>query len=192
MIAYMIKYALISVFDKEGLIPLAMAIRERGYDIITTSGTGKYLNQHGILSRDVSTLSKNPDALRDCLQAFSFNIAGGIVFDRHNVQHLKEVSMADIPRIDIVVMSITDIKKTVRDLSDFSIQNVDLGGPSILRAAAINYKDVLVVPGARYYQDAALALLSDKSDLSFRKKMAQLTFAETAAYDAELTEYLST
>lgn len=191
MITCMTKYALISVFDKEGLLPLAAAIRDSEYVIITTAGTGEYLDEHNIANTDISTVSKNPDALRDCLQAFSFYIAGGIVFDRHNSRHVSEVEWASVPQIDIVVMSITDIAQTVKNPSDFTIQNVDLGGPSMLRAAAINYKDVLVVPGARYYQEVASAIRANDVDLAFRKKMAIHTFTETASYDNELVDYLS-
>lgn len=187
----MIKYALISVFDKQGLLPLAVAIKDKGYKIITTAGTGKYLSEHHIDNIDVSDISQNPDALRDCLQAFSFYVAGGIVFDRHNPTHAKQVAQANIPQIDIVVMSITDIKVTVSNSADFTIQNVDLGGPSTLRAAAINYRDVLVVPSAQYYKETTIALLENKITLEFRKKMAVQTFAETASYDNELVEYLS-
>jgi len=191
MIACMTNYALISVFDKRGLLPLATAIKNSGYEIITTAGTGKYLDEYNIINRDVGTVSKNPDVLRDCLQAFSFYIAGGIVFDRHNSRHVDEVEQTDIPQIGIVVMSITDIALTIKNPSDFTIQNVDLGGPSTLRAAAINYKDVLVVPGAQYYQEVASAIRTNKVDLAFRKKMAVRTFAETASYDKKLIDYLS-
>lgn len=187
----MTKYALISVFDKNGLLPLAKAVLDRGYTIAATAGTGKYLNNHSISYVDIGSISQNPNILRDCLQAFSFHIAGGIVFDRSNSRHLREVEVEHIPIIDIVIMSVTDIKSTVLKLSDFTIQNVDLGGPSILRAAAINYKSVLVVPAARYYQEAADMILHDKNNLSFRKKMAQRTFAETSLYDQQLVNYLS-
>lgn len=187
----MVKFALLSVYDKKDIVLIAQALLRTGYIIAATKGTGASLEKSGIQYIDATKLTKSPNVLTDCLQTYSFNIAGGILFNRHNQSHLREVEQEQIPQIDVVVCNITDTKSIIASLDDFNIKHVDLGGPSMLRAAAINYKDVLVIPAPEYYTEVIDALDNGHVDLNFRKKMAMRTFSITARYDLELEDSLS-
>ncbi len=185
-----IKYALISVYDKTDINIIAKALIETGYLIIATAGTGAKLESVGIDFILAPDMTGNPKALEDCLQTLSFKFAGGIVFDRDNKIHLKEVRRENIPCIDIVVCNITNIVDTVKTQDDFNIHNVDLGGPTMIRAACINFRDVLIVTDPKDYTLISKKLRSGQLDISFRKIMAIKGLSYTSDYDKILTNYL--
>lgn len=186
-----VRYALLSVYDKTDIIVIANALVEVGYQIIATAGTGAMLEPAGIVYSLASNMTGNPKVLEDCLQTLSFKFAGGIVYNRHNKRHQEEVIRESIPRIDIVVCNVTDISETVKNQDDFNIQHVDLGGPTMIRAACINYKDILVVTDPHDYGLVSDALRNDKVDQDFRRRMAIKGFSNTADYDKVLANYLT-
>ena len=138
----------------------------------------------------ISEITKNPDALKDCLQSFSFYTAGGIVYSRSNERHLRELEAEQIPSIDIVVCNLTDVEDTVKTESDFDIQHVDLGGVSLLQAAAINYRDVLAISSPDDYDAAIDHIKAGTLDRDFRKEMAVRTFSRIAVYEQTLASVL--
>jgi len=185
------KYALLSVYDKTNIASIADALIRTGYIIIATAGTGEVLKKAGISYILASTMTGNPDALTDCLQTLSFKFAGGIIYNRHNKKHQIEVKNENIPRIDVVICNLTNISETVKTIDDFNIQHVDLGGPTMVRAACINYKDVLVVTDPNDYQLVSDILLEGKNTNDFRKQMAIKGFRNTSSYDEILVQYLT-
>jgi phosphoribosylaminoimidazolecarboxamide formyltransferase/IMP cyclohydrolase len=185
------KYALLSVYDKTDIASIADALVKTGHLIIATAGTGAVLEKNGISYILASTMTGNPEALTDCLQTLSFKFAGGIIYNRHNKKHQLEVKDENIPRIDVVVCNLTNISETVKTIDDFNIQHVDLGGPTMVRAACINYKDVLVVTDPNDYQLVSDTLLEGNNNTEFRKQMAIKGFRDTSNYDEILVQYLT-
>lgn len=186
----MSKYALFSVYDKRTIGPLASAVVDAGYVIAATPGTGNELQLAGIPFVPISEITRNPDALKDCLQSFSFYTAGGIVYSRSNERHLRDTEAEQIPSIDIVVCNLTNVEDTVKTEFDFTIQHVDLGGVSLLQAAAINYRDVLVISSPNDYDAAINHIKADTLDRDFRKEMAVKTFSRIATYEQTLASVL--
>ena len=184
------KYALLSVYDKQGIKEIASALQNAGYTIMATSGTGRALIKAGISYKHASKMTGNPPILTDCIQTLSFKLEGGILFNRHNERHLSEVKQEGLPRIDVVVCNFTDISETIKRPDDFNIQHVDLGGPLMVRSACINYKDVLVIVRPDDYKITIDALGSDTVDEDFRYKMAIKGLTATFAYDETLVNYL--
>lgn len=191
MIKDKVKYALLSVYDKTDVAVIANALVRAGYSILATAGTGRVLKKAGIKYELASNMTGNPKILQDCLQTLSFKFVGGIIFDRDNDRHRQEVNKEHVPQIDVVVCNVTDISKTVNKQDDFNIRNVDLGGPTMIRAACINYKHVLVVTDPRDYGLVSDALDSNTMDQDFRKRMAIKGFSDTASYDVVLKNYLA-
>ncbi len=186
----MSKYALFSVYDKRTIGPLASAVVGAGYVIAATPGTGSELQLAGIPFVPISEITKNPDALKDCLQSFSFYIAGGIVYSRTNERHLRELEAEQIPSIDIVVCNLTNVEDTVKTESDFAIQHVDLGGVSLLQAAAISYRDVLAISSPDDYDAVIDHIKAGTLNRDFRKEMAVRTFSRIAVYEQTLASVL--
>lgn len=186
----MSKYALFSVYDKRTIGPLASAVVGAGYVIAATPGTGSELQLAGIPFVPISEITKNPDALKDCLQSFSFYIAGGIVYSRTNERHLRELEAEQILSIDIVVCNLTNVEDTVKTESDFAIQHVDLGGVSLLQAAAISYRDVLAISSPDDYDAVIDHIKAGTLNRDFRKEMAVRTFSRIAVYEQTLASVL--
>src|SRR5690606_32982008 len=139
------KYALISVYNKANLEKIAPTLNKLGYTIISTEGTGAVLKKLGIDFIPASEITKNPDALHDCIQTISYAVSGGILFDRANELHISQVNQLNIKSIDIVICNFPPLEEVVRSEDEFNIKHVDVGGPLMLRSAATNYKWVLPI-----------------------------------------------
>jgi len=185
------KYALISVYDKTDISKLALELYKKGYKIISTAKTGESLKQAEIPFILATEITNNPKILKDCIQTISFHIPAGILFNRNNKKHLNEIKNYNIKSIDVVVCNFPPIKQSVKTIADFNIHNVDVGGPLMVKSAATNYKDVLVVVDINEYSRVISKLKNNKNTLDFRKEMAIKAYKYCASYDLQLVNYLN-
>jgi len=190
----MIKRALISVSNKEGIIEFAKGLQEIDIEIISTGGTAKALEDAGIKVTSVSDITGFPEILDGRVKTLHPKIHGGLLAVRDNSKHMQQISELGIEPIDMVVINLYPFKQTILkpDVTfDEAIENIDIGGPSMLRSAAKNHKDVIVVVDPKDYA-FVLEKLREKGDLDLkqRRELAYKVFEHTAHYDALIADYL--
>ena len=190
-----IKRALISVSNKIDVEDLAKKLSKCGVEIISTGGTGKAIRAAGVPVTYVSDLTGFPEIMNGRVKTLNPKIHGGILAVRDNPEHVKQMHENGIEPIDLVVVNLYPFKKTIRKpnvtLED-AIENIDIGGPAMIRAAAKNFKFVTVVTNPeRYNEIAKLIAETGEVPLEVRKNLAAEAFAHTADYDAAITKYLS-
>lgn len=186
------KYALLSVFDKTGIVEFAKTLIEKKYKIISTGGTAKVLEHAGISVIPISEITKNPESFDGRMKTISFQIESGILYDRTNLIHIKEAKTLDIKPIDIVVCNLYPFEETVRDpkvVFDTAIENIDVGGPTMIRSAAKNLKNVLVVVNPKDYETISEKL--DILSMSDRQRLAAKAFKHLSFYDAQVANFLT-
>ncbi|MGV8147292.1 MAG: bifunctional phosphoribosylaminoimidazolecarboxamide formyltransferase/IMP cyclohydrolase [Alkaliphilus sp.] len=190
----MIKRALISVSDKKGIVEFAKQLSELGIEIISTAGTAKVLRDSGLSIKDVSEVTGFPECLDGRVKTLHPLIHGGILAVRDNKEHIEALSKLNIPTIDMVVVNLYPFKETVlKDgvTLEKAIENIDIGGPTMLRSAAKNYKDVTVIVDPEDYEDIILEIAEKgTTKLSTRQKLATKVFEHTCHYDTLIANYL--
>jgi len=194
-----IKRALISVSDKTGLAEFASALSEFGIEIISTGGTLAALKKEGVQAISVSTFTGAPEILGGRVKTLHPKVHAGILYRRDNTGDEEELSQQEYKRIDLVVVNLYPFEKTVAnpDSSDTEIiENIDVGGPTMLRAAAKNYNGVAVVTDPGDY-DAVIKAMKENDgagtlDIDFRRKLATKAFGMTFRYDRAISAYFST
>ena len=188
--------ALISLTDKSGCERFAGALAALGIEILSTGGTAKTLRASGVAVTDVSAFTGFPEMLDGRVKTLHPLVHGGILHQRDNQTHLRQCAEHNIRPIDIVAVNLYAFADTVArpgcTLTD-AIENIDIGGPTLLRAAAKNCRDVSVIVDPADY-DQVLAELSEHGNtrLTTRFRLARKVFALTAAYDAAISHYLET
>ncbi|HLC96788.1 MAG TPA: bifunctional phosphoribosylaminoimidazolecarboxamide formyltransferase/IMP cyclohydrolase [Candidatus Nanoarchaeia archaeon] len=188
------KRALISVYDKTGIVEFAQGLSKVGVEILSTGGTAKKLKDAGIKVKDVSEYTGFPEMMDGRVKTLHPKIHGGILALRGNKEHMKQASDNKIEMIDIVVVNLYPFEETVTKKISFddTIEMIDIGGPSMIRSAAKNFKDVLVVVDPADYPWVLQAVKDKKSiPLEKRKELAHKVFARTATYDSAIADYLS-
>lgn len=190
-----IQRALISVSDKTGLVPFAKVLVEAGVEIISTGGTAKTLREHNLPVKDVSEHTGFPEMLDGRVKTLHPRVHGGLLFLRGNPEHEAAVKKHKIQPIDLVVVNLYPFEQTVAQanvsLSD-AIENIDIGGPSMLRSAAKNHDSVTVVMDPADYAEVASQIkAAGNTTLDLRRKLAARVFARTSAYDAAIAAHLS-
>lgn len=188
------KYALLSVYDKSGIVELAKELSKFGYKIISTGGTGKVLKEAKIPVIPIQDITGNPESFDGRMKTISFAIEGGILFDRGNAQHVKEATALKVPKIDIVVCNLYPFEETVKDPKvkiETAIENIDVGGPTMVRAAAKNFKNIIVVVSPTDYSHILENLRIGKTpSLEYRKTLASKAFHHLSFYDAQVAAFL--
>jgi phosphoribosylaminoimidazolecarboxamide formyltransferase/IMP cyclohydrolase len=190
----MIKRALISVSDKTGIIELAGELDKRGVEIISTGGTAKALAGAGIRVTNISDVTGFPECLDGRVKTLHPNVHGGLLAIRNNPEHMKQIKELGIEPIDLVVINLYPFKQTILkghiELEE-AIENIDIGGPTMLRAAAKNYQDVVVVVDPADYGQV-LDEMKDSGDVSIKTKfkLAYKVFEHTSHYDTLIAKYL--
>lgn len=190
-----IKRALISVSDKAGIVEFAKKLHGLGVEIVSTGGTMKTLREAGLPVIYVSEVTGFPEIMDGRVKTLNPYIHGGILAIRDNEQHVAQMQEHHITGIDMVVVNLYPFRQTIAKpdvtLED-AIENIDIGGPSMIRAAAKNYNYVTVVVNPDSYEKV-LAELSEQGEVSDRTRMAlaQEAFTHTAEYDACISEYLA-
>lgn len=188
------KRALISVSDKTGIIEFAKELVTLGYEIISTGGTKKSLDEAGIKTMGISDVTKFPEMMDGRVKTLHPNVHGGLLCVRDNPEHMKDLVDNHIELIDMVVVNLYPFKETLKKggTHEELIENIDIGGPSMLRSAAKNHKFVTVCVDPADYQ-RVLDEIKENGDttLEFRCELAAKVFRTTAAYDALIAQYLT-
>ncbi len=190
-----IRRALLSVSDKTGLMALAQVLVKAGVELVSTGGTAKALRDGGIPVLDLSAYTGFPEMLDGRVKTLHPKVHGGLLFIRGNATHEAAVSQHGIQPIDLVVVNLYPFEQTVAkpgvDLHE-AIENIDIGGPSMLRSAAKNHESVtVVVDPADYSEVAAQIQATGETTLQFRRTLAAKVFARTAAYDGAIAAHLT-
>lgn len=189
----MIKRAIISVSDKTGIADFSRRLVEMGVEILTTGGTAKLLKQEGIPCKEVSEITGFPECLDGRVKTLHPRIHAGILAIRSNPEHMKRLDDLGIGTIDLIIVNLYPFKATIqkpRVEFEECVENIDIGGPSMLRAAAKNHQDVTVVTDPSDYE-LVLRQISSTGDTSYQTRfyLAKKVFEHTAAYDALIAQY---
>src|SRR5580700_3444013 len=190
-----IQRAVLSVTDKTGLVDFARQLSGLGIELISTGGTAKLLRDSGISVKDISELTGFPEMLDGRVKTLHPKVHGGILHRRENPAHVAAVAEHGIQPIDMVVVNLYAFEKTAAKPGvafEELIENIDIGGPSMIRSAAKNFHDVAVVTSPADYPAIAQELTSTGGALSLETKwqLAQKAFATTAAYDSAIASTL--
>ncbi len=187
--------ALLSVSDKAGLIDFARALAGHGIELVSTGGTAKAIAQAGLPVRDVSDLTGFPEMMDGRVKTLHPNVHGGLLAIRDNAEHTAAAQAHGIVPIDLLVVNLYPFEATVeKGASDEDcIENIDIGGPAMIRAAAKNHGDVAVVVEPSDYDAvlAELALHGASTSLALRRRLAAKAYARTAAYDAAISNWFA-
>ena len=191
-----IQRALISVYDKTDLLEIATALVERDVEILSTGGTAQHLRDAGINILDVSDYTGFPEMLDGRVKTLHPKIHGGLLAEWNNTEHSAQTEAHGISPIDMVICNLYPFEATVAKpdvtLSE-AIENIDIGGPTMIRAAAKNYRHTAVVTGASQYAQIIADLDANEGCLSEERRfeLAKAAFAHTAQYDAAISTYLT-
>lgn len=187
------KNALISVFDKEGIVDFARDLHNLGYNIISTGGTFSLLKKEGVSVTDVSNITEFPEMLDGRVKTLHPRVHAGILYRREKDEDLEILKEKNIPSIDIVVNSLYPFEQMLSLDEDEAtmIENIDIGGPSMIRAAAKNFKDVAIVVDKKDYDEVIQRIKEDSLDLDYRKKLSAKAFSLTAYYDGVISNYFN-
>ncbi|MCL5438819.1 MAG: bifunctional phosphoribosylaminoimidazolecarboxamide formyltransferase/IMP cyclohydrolase [Patescibacteria group bacterium] len=187
------KYALLSVYDKTGIIDFAKVLSSLNYKIISTGGTAKVLTENGIGVIPIQQITGNPESFDGRMKTISFQIESGILFNRNNPSHVRQARKLKIKPIDIVVCNLYPFEKTVSKKSvliNDAIESIDVGGPTMIRAAAKNFKNVLVIVDPNDYKSISLLLHSGGVSEKVKKELAAKAFSHLSFYDSQIAYFL--
>src|SRR5262245_43915166 len=187
--------ALLSVSDKTGLVAFATTLAGLGVELISTGGTAKALKDAGLTVIDVADLTGFPEMMDGRVKTLHPKVHGGLLAIRGNMEHAASMKQHQIKPIDLLVVNLYPFEATVEKGAGFAdcIENIDIGGPAMIRAAAKNHDDVAVVVEAEDYQAVLeeLAANNGATTLLLRRKLAAKAYARTAAYDAAISNWFA-
>jgi phosphoribosylaminoimidazolecarboxamide formyltransferase/IMP cyclohydrolase len=191
-----IRRALISVSDKDGIVDFARELKRFGVEIISTGGTAKTLREAGLAVREVSDVTRFPEMMDGRIKTLHPRIHGGLLAVRDNPKHLAAMSEHDIEPIDMVVVNLYPFEETIAREGvtiEEAIEQIDIGGPAMIRSAAKNFRSVAVVVSPTTYPDLAAELQSRTGGLSLktRFRLACEAFNRTSIYDSAVFQYLT-
>ncbi len=190
-----IKSALISVSDKNNLSSILRILKKNKVKIISSGGTYKKIKKLGFKCTEVSDFTGFSEILDGRLKTLHPKIYAGILSKRKNKKHLKELKANNFENIDLIIVNFYPFQQTLNQTKNHEkiIENIDIGGPTMVRAAAKNYNDVAVITSAEQYKNLIHQLIKYKgsTSLDFRKKMSQIAFSETAYYDSVISDYFN-
>ena len=187
------KRALISVSDKSGITEFAKQLESLGYEILSTGGTLKTLTKAGIKCIAVSDVTGFPECLDGRVKTLHPVIHAGILAMRNNSEHMQQLEKLNINTLDVVVVNLYPFKETISKpdvkFAD-AVENIDIGGPTMLRSAAKNYQDVYVVIDPIDYDNVINDIKQGKNDIALKKNLMYKVFQHTAVYDTMIANYL--
>ena len=190
-----IKRAILSVTDKGGLPDFAAFLVKGGVELVSTGGTFKALKDAGLPVTQVSDVTGFPEIMGGRVKTLHPSIHGGILADKDMPEHLEALAKHGIRTFDLVCVNLYNFAEAARKQLDLraAIEEIDIGGPCMLRAAAKNFHSVMVVPAPAYYSriQKALSDNSMRAPLDLRRELAAATFAATSAYDGMIAEYIT-
>lgn len=185
--------ALISVSDKTGIVEFAKELESLGINIISTGGTYKKLNDEGLKVKEVSEVTKFPECLDGRVKTLHPSIHAGLLAMRNNKEHMDTLNELNIETIDIVIVNLYPFKSTMLKNGvsrEEVVENIDIGGPTMLRSAAKNYQDVIVVVDPTDYEIVLKELKEGSVSLDTRFYLMQKVFMHTSNYDTMIADYL--
>ena len=189
-----IKRAILSVTDKSGLAAFAAFLSQNGVELVSTGGTCKMLREEGLRVTEVSEVTGFPEIMGGRVKTLHPAIHGGILADKDNPDHLAAIAGHNIAPFDLVCVNLYNFALAAQKGLDLraAIEDIDIGGPCMLRASAKNFHSVMVVPGPDWYPRIMESLAANgmKAALDLRRELAAATFAATSAYDGMIAEYL--
>ncbi|GAB1377901.1 bifunctional phosphoribosylaminoimidazolecarboxamide formyltransferase/IMP cyclohydrolase [Pararhodobacter aggregans] len=188
-----VKRALLSVSDKGGLIELGQALAAKGVDLVSTGGTAKALREAGLAVKDVADLTGFPEMMDGRVKTLHPMVHGGLLALREDAGHLASMAEHGILPIDLLVVNLYPFEATVANGGDYDdcVENIDIGGPAMLRAAAKNHAYVTVITDPEDYAPLLAQLEQGGTTLRFRQECAANTYARTAAYDAAVSSWFA-
>ena len=189
----MIKSALVSVTDKTGVVEFCTELNKLGYEVISTGNTFKMLKEKGVKAIQIDEVTKFPEILDGRVKTLNPYIHGGILYKRDDENHVATVKEHGINPIDLVVVNLYDFEGTLKagKSHEEMIENIDIGGPSMIRSAAKNYKDVTIIVDVADYDTIIEKLKNNELTLEDRKRLAYKAFSTTARYDALISTYFA-
>jgi phosphoribosylaminoimidazolecarboxamide formyltransferase/IMP cyclohydrolase len=187
------KRALISVSDKSGVVEFAKELASLNYEIISTGGTFKKLVQEGIKAIEIDEITKFPECFEGRVKTLNPYIHGGILHRRDKQSHLDQAKELGVEAIDLVCVNLYPFKATIESTDDFEqiIENIDIGGPAMVRSSAKNFDSVIIVTDVIDYDEVLDRLKNDKNSLEFRRDMMIKAFEHTASYDSMIANYMN-
>tara|TARA_Y100000590_G_scaffold309050_1_gene348923 strand:+ start:2411 stop:3952 length:1542 start_codon:yes stop_codon:yes gene_type:complete len=190
-----IKNALISVSDKRNLQSILKILKKFKVNLISSGGTYKEIKRLGYKSKEISQFTKSPEILDGRVKTLHPKVYAGILSKRDSKNHRKEMKYNNFETIDLVVVNFYPLKKTLAKTKNHKkiIENIDIGGPTLVRAAAKNYNDVVVITKISQYENLITQLKNNRgsTNIAFRKKLSGDAFTETAYYDSIISEYFN-
>jgi len=190
-----IKRAILGVYDKANIVEFAKALREFDVEILSTGGTGRALAEGGVSVRQVSDYTGFPEMMNGRVKTLHPKIHGGLLAMRDNEEHMKEAKANGVEMIDMVVVNLYPFEATIAKpgvtLAE-AIENIDIGGPTMLRAGAKNYKDVAIVTAVSQYESIVDEMKKNDGCLSLKTRfeLAKEVFKLTSHYDTAISSYL--
>ncbi|MCA0970613.1 bifunctional phosphoribosylaminoimidazolecarboxamide formyltransferase/IMP cyclohydrolase [Halobacillus litoralis] len=188
------KRALLSVSDKQGLAAFAKQLHELDYELISTGGTKRAIEEAGVPVLSISDVTEFPEIMDGRVKTLHPSVHGGLLAKRSNEQHMNQLEDLGIQTIDLVAVNLYPFKNTIAKegvTEAEAIENIDIGGPTMLRAAAKSYEDVTVVVDPSDYDNVIEGLKNDQLTSQERRQLATKVFRHTANYDAMIAEYLT-
>jgi phosphoribosylaminoimidazolecarboxamide formyltransferase/IMP cyclohydrolase len=191
-----IKRALISVSNKKGIVEFAKALHAMGIEILSTGGTAKSLRDAGVPVKEVSEHTGSPEMLDGRVKTLHPRIHGGLLSRRENPKDMEEIKKHGIDTIDMVVVNLYPFEETIAKSGvtfDEAIENIDIGGPAMLRSASKNFKDVAVIVDPSDYERVITEMRNRDGDLTQKTRLdlAKKVFRHTSRYDSVIAEYLT-
>ena len=185
--------ALISVSDKSGVVEFTKGLEALGWEILSTGGTYKVLKENGIKALEVSEYTKSPEMFDGRVKTLHPKIHGGILHRRDIKEHVEDAKKHDIGVIDLVCVNLYPFKATIKRTDDFDeiIENIDIGGPAMVRSAAKNHASVLILTEAKDYGLTLEKLQNNSVDLEFRRYLMIKAYEHTASYDSMIANYMN-
>jgi phosphoribosylaminoimidazolecarboxamide formyltransferase/IMP cyclohydrolase len=190
-----IKTALISISDKSYLRPLLNSLKKNNIKIISSGGTYKEIKKLKFKCLEVSEFTNSPEILEGRVKTLHPKIHAGILNKRNNKIHIRDLKNNNFENIDLVIVNFYPFEKTLKNSKNYKkiIENIDVGGPTMVRSAAKNYQDVTVITSSDKYDELIDELNKNKgtTSLEFREKLARIAFTETAYYDSVISDYFN-
>ncbi|KAK2138643.1 hypothetical protein LSH36_2683g00018 [Paralvinella palmiformis] len=185
--------ALLSVSDKSGIVEFAQGLERMGWEIISTGGTYKKLNDSGVKVIEIDEVTKFPECFEGRVKTLNPFVHGGILHKRADEAHVTQAKELGVEGIDLVCVNLYPFKETIERTEDFDeiIENIDIGGPTMVRSAAKNFNDVLIVTDVLDYDSIIEALENNADSLEFRRDLMIKAYEHTASYDAMIANYMN-
>lgn len=187
------KRALVSVSDKNGVVDFCKSLVKNGFEIISTGGTYKILVENGIKAIEIDEVTKFPECFEGRVKTLNPYVHGGILHRRDKQSHLDQAKELGVEAIDLVCVNLYPFKATIEKTDDFEeiIENIDIGGPAMVRSASKNFDSVMIVTDVNDYAKVVDAIENEKNTLEFRRNLMIKAFEHTAAYDSMIANYMN-